>query len=224
MSSSICFLFGAGEYYDSYPIMPKTNDYIIAVDGGYNYNKQMGITPHLLIGDFDSISSSSDISEFKGELLQFSPHKDYTDMHLAVKEGIKRGYSCFVIYGGLGGRTDHLVANLQLLAWISARNITAYLIGDNQVITAITNSSISYPDILKKNRSNKLLAPAIGKYISVLSHTNESKGVTITGLEYEIKDAHITNEFAIGTSNSFVSENYSISVKEGTLLIISEYR
>lgn len=225
MKQAICFLFGAGEY-DTMPILPVEDDYVIAVDGGFDYLLQANISPDLVIGDFDSVTSCH-ISKTKlipdCETLSFPPEKDYTDMHLAVKEGIIRGFDTFVIYGGLGGRIDHSLANIQLLAWLAGQGMSGYLIGSGQVITSITNTSFSVKnETTPDNRIKALFSPVTNRYISIISQSDISKGVTIKGLKYETDNTTLTNNFALGTSNNYTGSDYMITVKNGTLIIVSE--
>ena len=75
--------------------------------------KQAGITPHLLLGDLDSIQSRI---PKELPLKTFPPEKDYTDLELAIHTAIEKKASHVEIWGGIGGRLDHTVANLQLLS------------------------------------------------------------------------------------------------------------
>lgn len=50
-------------------------------------------------------------------------------MMLAVQEGLARGCGRFLIYGGLGGRLDHTLANLHILAFLARKHIPAFLLG-----------------------------------------------------------------------------------------------
>ena len=63
----------------------------------------------LAVGDFDSLGHVPKIEK----TICHPVDKDDTDTALALAEGMKRGYRNFIIYGGLGGRLDHTVANLQ---------------------------------------------------------------------------------------------------------------
>ena len=107
---SVCYLIGAGSF-TLRELYPKDGDFVIAADDGYTALHAAGITPDLLVGDFDSLS------EIPGDIpvKAFPPEKDQTDMAIALEEGMARGYRTFRFYGANGGREDHTFANLQLL-------------------------------------------------------------------------------------------------------------
>ena len=111
MQTGICHIVGAGENY-GINFEPGTKDLVIAVDAGFRLLEQKAVRIDLAIGDFDTlqyIPKHSNVIALKAE-------KDDTDMLAAVREGIKAGYKEFHIYGGTGGRIDHTLANLQVLA------------------------------------------------------------------------------------------------------------
>ena len=95
----VCYLIGAGSF-TLRDLYPKDGDLIIAADDGYTALSAAGITPDLLVGDFDSLA------EIPGDIPSkaFPPEKDKTDMALALEEGMARGYSMFRFYGANGGR------------------------------------------------------------------------------------------------------------------------
>lgn len=202
MNNSICYIVGAGEKYGP-DFAPSTNDYVIAADAGIRYLEQCGITADLVIGDFDSLN---DIPAHPNTKI-LSAEKDDTDMLAAVREGIKAGYRDFHIYCGTGGRIDHTLANLQVLAYLSENGMQGFLFDKDSVITAITNRMLSFD-------------PIPSGYISVFSHTAKSEGVYLHGLKYELNNAVLTNTFPLGVSNEFVGMVSRISVESGTLLIV----
>lgn len=108
-----CYIIGAGELYGE--LCPAEGDLIIAADGGADGLAAVGITPHLILGDMDSIADDNLFPN--AERITFPVKKDETDTHLAYLEGVKRGYTHFRIYGGVGGREDHTFANLSLLIY-----------------------------------------------------------------------------------------------------------
>ena len=198
-----CYIVGAGDFYGS--ISPGPEDLVIAADGGYAELMRRSIRPHLLVGDFDSIEAiPSDI-----ETVRFPIKKDETDMHLAYLEGKRRGYSMFKIYGGVGGRTDHTFANYCLLSYIASEGKTAFLYDRGSIAYAIRNNTTR-------------VTGKPGNSISVFAFGGKALGVTIEGLEYELTDGILEPEFPLGVSNSFRESGGTISVKDGTLLIISQ--
>lgn len=94
----ICYIIGAGDF-GSGTVAASEGDYIIAGDGGYRLCKERGIQPDLVVGDFDSLGYRPDHPNVRC----FRPEKDFTDMHIAVKEGMALGYKHFVIFGGTRG-------------------------------------------------------------------------------------------------------------------------
>ena len=202
MTTGICYIVGAGENY-GLDFTPSSNDFVIAADAGLCYLEQCGIAADLVIGDFDSINALP----AHPNTMALNPEKDDTDMLAAVREGIKAGYSVFHIYCGTGGRIDHTIANLQVLAYLAQNNMRGFLFAKDTVITAITNCKITFDKIPSG-------------YISVFSYTEKSEGVYLQGLKYELNNATLTNTFPLGVSNEFIGKKSSISVSTGTLLII----
>ncbi len=198
----ICFIVGAGECY-KLDFIKKDGDFVIAADGGCIRLEQCGIVPDLIIGDFDSAETvpSGD------NVIRLNPVKDITDMNAAVKVGIERGYTEFHLYGACGGRVDHTLANIQLVAYLAQNNFKAYIHDKDNVITAICDSSISFD-------------ASYSGYVSVFSHTDKCIGVSIKGLKYTLENAELSNNFSLGVSNEFIGIKSKITVEKGTAIII----
>ena len=202
MTNNICYIVGAGENY-GLDFTPSPNDFVIAADAGLCYLEQRGIAADLVIGDFDSINALP----AHPNTMALNPEKDDTDMLAAVREGIKAGYSVFHIYCGTGGRIDHTIANLQVLAYLAQNGMQGFLFDKDSVMTAITNQKITFAKIPSG-------------YISVFSYTEKSEGVYLQGLKYELNNAALTNTFPLGVSNEFIGKESSVSVAAGTLLLV----
>ena len=202
MKDKICYVVGAGENY-GLDFQPVTGDFVIAADAGLCYLDKQGIRADLVIGDFDTLKCIPKHSN----TIVLSAEKDDTDTLAAVREGIRAGYTNFHIYCGTGGRIDHTMANLQVIAYLSANNMRGFLFDHGSVITAITNDRLCF----KKNPCG---------YVSVFSCSTKAEGVTLCGLKYELNNAVLTNTFPIGVSNEFIDRESSISVSDGTLFIV----
>ncbi|OZG63477.1 thiamine pyrophosphokinase [Bifidobacterium lemurum] len=212
----VCVVFGAGSYYDEIPVIPQ-GALVVAADGGYDHALSLGVTPDVAIGDFDSISGMPDSRPDGGmsgggrvRTIALPAQKDETDMPQAVKVGWNQGIRVFHIFGGLGGRLDHALANLQMLADIARHGGIGFLHGDGSVATAVTDGEIRFP-------ANQVAAR---RMVSVFAHSDKALGVTIRGLKYETDPVDWTNSHALGVSNEFLPGiPSSISVREGTLIV-----
>lgn len=200
-SDSICHIVGAGDFFGMEN--PQKGDFVIAADGGLKYLNKIGIKSDLVIGDFDSYGNLP-----AGENIIALPcEKDDTDTAAAVSEGIKIGYKNFMLYGMVGGRFEHTVANLQLIASLSQKGFRAAIDAGDNIYLSLTDGKVRF-------------SPLKSGFISVFSHSDVSEGVSIRNLKYEAVNITMKNNIALGVSNEFVGKEAQIEVKNGTLLII----
>ena len=182
------------------PIGP--GDLVIAADGGLRHTQMLGITPDVVLGDFDSLGYAPAGANV------FPVEKDDTDAMLAVREGLNRGYREFYLYGSLDGpRLDHTIANFQTLQFLADRDATGYLIGNDYMVTVAKNGSLRFP------------AGCSGT-ISLFCLGSDAEGVTLKGLHYPLEDGTLTSGFPLGVSNHFTPKDAEITVKKGSLLVM----
>lgn len=199
---SICYIVGAGEC-KKLDFTKKDGDIVIAADGGYKYLQQAGIKPDIVIGDFDSLVKAPE-----GEkIIRLKPEKDVTDTYAAVSEGIKCGYSRFNIYGASGGRIEHTLANIQLIASLAEKNMQASIFDGSTVITAVTAKTLRFDS-------------AYNGYISIFAHSDKCTGVCLRGLKYPLENAELSNLFPLGVSNEFLGVESKIVIGNGTAIIV----
>lgn len=196
-------IFGGGSFEGEFPLI-KDDDYIIAADAGYCVLKEHGVSPHITVGDFDSAGFVPDENA-----VLLPVEKDVTDSHAAADIALKKGCDEICIYGGMGGRPDHTFANFTLIVSLVSYGVGAYCVGDGYTVTAVKDGRIT-------------LDGEKGKTVSVFSWSEKSEGVTLKGLKYPLNEAVLTNNFALGVSNSFESKRAEISVKKGILLVMYE--
>ena len=194
-----CVIFCAGKM--EFPPLPiEKGDLVIAADGGLCHTQRWGITPQVIIGDFDSLG-------YVPEGAKVSPvEKDDTDAMLAVRLGLEQGCDRFLLYGALeGDRVDHTLANFQLLLFLQKRSAKGWLVGDKQIVTALWE---------KQNY------PATAEGIFSLFSMEYGTKVTLEGLKYELTDGLLQPDFPLGVSNQFVGKSSRVEVKNGSLLAI----
>lgn len=199
----VCFIVGAGAVDPDLRLPVGTDDLLIAADAGWLAVERMGLVPHLVVGDFDSLGSRPD----HPNTVVLPTVKDDTDMHAAIKLGLERGYTRFALYGGTGGRLAHTLANLQLLGGLAQQGCRGFLIGDGTIATAIYQDELEFPTHM-------------AGYLSVFCAGGTAKGVTLRGLKYELDRAELTSSFPLGVSNEFTGRSAHISVENGTLLVL----
>ena len=199
-----CHIFCAAEF-EGLLERPAPGDWILAADGGLRHLQALALEPTGILGDFDSLGYTPQGPQVD----RFPVEKDDTDMLLAVREGFLRGFSHFYLFGGMGGRLDHTLANLQTLAFIAERGGIGYLIGKGFTAAAVRNGTLCFP------------AGMTGT-ISVFALGEPARGVYLTGLYYPLTDATLTPVWPLGVSNAFTGKAAAVAVRDGTLNVLWE--
>ena len=181
----------------------QSDDYIICADSGYDIAVEAKIQPDLVIGDFDSVKGFVQ----NVEKITLPVEKDVTDCLAAYNEGIKRGYTEFLLLGGTGGRFEHTFANISVMANASKDGNKFKIIDDKHTFYAITDSCLKIPYLPNKQ-------------ISVFAFGDKAYGVTEKGFHYSIENYTLNPFNPIGISNDIVSDFGEISVEKGTLIVI----
>ncbi len=194
-----CVFVGNGEFcYEQFCVAEQ--DFVIAVDGGYAHIKDL-CRVDLAVGDFDSLGY---IPEGIATL-RHDPIKDYTDMYLAFDEARKRGCDEFEVYGALGGRLDHTLANLQCAYEFAKKGLKVTLIGKDCTAQVLMGK--------------RTICGRKGQTFSLFAF-DTARGVYIKNGKYPLSDATLTNTFPIGVSNELLDGECDIEVKEGYVLLI----
>lgn len=213
--NSRCIVIGAGDLTVG-TMEVHENDLVIAADGGLGYCGLLGVEPDLILGDFDSVSPDEAKAvetleqQIPERILRLPREKDDTDMLAALKEGLRRGYRDFRIYGGTGGRFDHTLANIQCLLYLKSQDAVGYLVDGTGMIMVLVDESVE-------------LQKGLEGYLSLFSLSEESVGVTIRGMKYPLDRAVIRNDFPVGISNEFTGEKAFISVEKGQLVCMLQW-
>ena len=195
----ICYVFGAMGCSPLPEI--KSGDFVIAADSGY---LNLGtVKPDAVVGDFDSLGFVPEGTR----VVRHPARKDDTDMMLSVKLGLAEGFRKFIIYGGLGGRLDHTIANIHVLKYLLEHGARGCLAGESENLILVENGEAAF------------CADASGA-VSVFSYGQTARGVTLEGLSYGLKDAVLTYGCPLGVSNAFTGAASRMSVLDGCLIVI----
>lgn len=200
-----CYIFGAGEPSLPAVLPPRGEVLVVAADGGYPMAARAFGVPDLLIGDFDSIDKiPEDVPT-----LRFPREKDDTDLALAARLAVERGCRRLRIFSALGGRLDHTVANLQLLAGLADGGIEATLHGADGTVALMLSAG-----------GEALFSSAFSGTLSVFAYGGEAREVSLSGLRYSLSGATLTPTVPLGVSNEFLGKEATVSLGEGRLLLL----
>lgn len=202
MKQNRCVVISGGDFSPVSGISP--DDFVIACDRGYVYCERLSLRPDLIISDFDSYSGPVD-SEIP--LNRFVSEKDDTDTMLAVRYAVEHGFHELLLCCALGGRLDHLIANLQSLVYAQKHGLPAVLLSEDTEIRTLAGGALRIPR--REDRS-----------LSVFALDGPCRGVCITGAKYPLANAELLPSFPLGVSNTWAGEEAVISVEEGILLIV----
>ena len=205
-ASNICYIVGAMSLTPDLRPYPTPGDYVIAADRGFDSLMAYGVNPDLAVGDFDSLGHRPN----HPNVIQLPAEKDDTDMVYALRKGMELGYRRFVLLGGVGGRLEHTLGNLQLLDWLACRGAQGFLAGEKTVATCVRDGkTIAFP-------------PSMTGYLSVFCNSGAAEGVRLAGLKYPLEDYTLTGDFPIGVSNQFMDQEAEASAKKGSLILVWE--
>lgn len=190
-------------------LMP--GDVLVGADKGALFLLRHGYTPHVALGDFDSVTA-----EEKGHIRAASlayidcdpVWKDLTDTEMAVAWALAQSPSSLLIVGALGTRFDHSLANVQLLKTASAAGVPCRIADEYNDIALLTGPG--------------RLTVARGRfpYVSLLPLSTAVRGITLHGFRYPLQDAILAIGQSRGISNVLAAETGTIELREGDLLVV----
>ena len=207
-----CVIFANGDF----SLLPNAGapwrhaELIIATDGGARHCHLLQLTPHLLIGDMDSIPPwlLEHLTEQGSEIHRFPCRKDKTDLELAIDLAVERGAQDILIFGALGGRWDMSIAAIMLLTAPAYAGIPLTL---RDCSTDICRVHAGEHLIINGNP---------GDTLSLIPLVAPVRGVTLTGLDYPLTDQDISVASTRGISNVLSQSRAGVALREGILLII----
>lgn len=181
-------------------------DSIMAVDKGLEACHAMGITPHIVVGDFDSTDGKI-VDMYHGfcEIITLNPHKDDTDTEYAITYAIAHDASSIIVLGATGTRYDHAISNIGLLKKCVDKGVEAYIIDAHNRISMI-------------NRDTRVFRSEY-PYISLLPYDGTVYHVVLKGFEYDGEDICFEAGTSLGVSNSILSDYADIIMNDGYLIL-----
>lgn len=205
---NICTIFAGGKLKGTDFMNPceirGNSGLIICADSGLSIAEKVGITPDLIVGDFDSYTGSlpEDI-----EIYRSVPEKDDTDTLMAVRIAIERGYDEIRLYGGLGARFDHSFANIQTLVFAHENGCKMTIYDADNVLTVRGAGEYEFPC-------------KAGWYFSLFVLTENAFIGELKGVKYPLENYVMSISYPIGVSNEITADKAYLRINSGLVLVI----
>ena len=203
---SRCVILSAGPVEDSERLRPllKTDDWIIAADGGGRLAAALGVKPAVLVADFDS--SAPPDTGGDTEIVRLPTEKDWTDTQAAAMLALDRGYRDFLLLGCTGGRLDHTLANIAVLLYLLRRGADALMADERNFLR------LYGPGRYRVERR-------AGYKLSLFPYGGVVEGITVKNVRYPLEKARLTPDNSLGVSNEFLENPAEISFDKGVLMV-----
>jgi len=177
---------------------------VIAADGGYQDCLRREITPHYVVGDFDSLGYVPCGAQ------QVPAQKDFTDGEMAVNLALRLGATEIDIYGGGGKREDHFYGNLQLLYAAHKKGVFARMItSETAMFVCEKGFSLSLP---------------IGTTLSVAPFGGDLHIHSSKGFAYAADDLAIPLGSTRGISNLTREKDVAMTFSQGVAVVFVCHR
>ncbi len=185
---------------------------LLACDGGARHLDAAGLRPDVLIGDMDSLNPAqlTDYEQRGIKVIRHPVHKDYTDTALALDYAVGLRPQNIDIWGALGGRMDHALANIHLLIRGKDAGIATRLLDE-------------YSESFVLGGKTKWDG-AVGCLVSLIALSSEVEGITLDGFQYPLQSESLSISESRGISNVITASPASIHVTAGNLLVIRYWR
>ena len=185
---------------------------IICADSGASHVNAIGVIPQVIIGDMDSLTPVMlDYFRERGsKIIRYPEAKDETDTQLALEYGFGMAPDEIYLFGAIGTRIDHTIANVSLLVSGVKKGIHIKLIDEwcEAFIVSCEN----------------VIEGEIGQTVSLLPLSDVVKGITLDGFEFPLKNGVMEIGMPYGISNRLTAARGVISVSAGYLLVIRYFK
>ena len=208
VSRAVIFAGGSVSDYDALRCHMQDCQFVVCADSGITHCNALGLCADLWVGDFDSsdFEELSALSAANGtHIIRLNPVKDDTDTEHALDCVLERGYRDIVLFGGIGTRLDHSIANVFLMEKALDKGAVLTIVNDKNILHFVRNETI----ILKRNSM---------KYVSILPL--EDVVVSNFGFMYPLNNEKLYRASSRGISNEIIGNEASITISGGAALVI----
>lgn len=177
-----------------------TENFIVAADAGFRHVKNKKIAA--LIGDMDTLK---DVPTGVN-VIRYPVEKNATDGELAIDYLHEAGCETLTVYGAFGGKIEHVIGNLNLLAYADSLGISAH-INDGVMQAWYCRDRIE-------------IASRPGDEVSVFPFGGNAVAAASSGLYYPLHDLTLDVKKSRGISNRATSDKIVLEISSGAVIIL----
>lgn len=207
---AIIFVNGDYDYGENFvEELVDKEDYVFCADGGANYAYKYGLNAKYIIGDLDSIEQSV-LEYYKNMnciIEKYPKEKDFTDFELILKKINKiQKFEKIYVLGGLGGRIDMTLNNLNLME--TYKNLI-FLTKNEEIFYKENSFEI-------ENKENY--------EFSIILLDSEIEELLLKGFKYELDRVTITRKESRLVSNLITYKKAKVCFLRGKIIVILRKR
>ncbi len=207
---SRAIIFANGELTDpgAARVLVKSDDLVLAADGGARHALALGVIPSAIIGDLDSLTPAEvrKCEDMGVHILRFPQAKDETDLELTLTHALQAGHNPVIIIAAFGGRFDQQLGNIALLSHPRA------LQADVRLDDGLTEAFFI--------KGKAVIHGKAGDTVSLIPWGTPAEGVSTDGLAYLLNSETLNHHYSRGISNQMLAETAWVSLKRGLLLCV----
>jgi thiamine pyrophosphokinase len=194
----------------------QSNDYIICADGGTRHALALAIKPNLIVGDMDSTETEQLQSLIDEQVLleQFPHDKNETDLELAINRAVELNPEQITIIAALGGRLDQTLANITLLT--DAR-LASLRRDSGQAFHVRLDDGVEEICLCREQAE---IQGKPGDIVSLIPWQGAVTKVETKNLKWALRKETLYPDKTRGISNEMISNNASVSIGSGLLLVV----
>lgn len=188
------------------PMLPP-DAIVIAADSGLDHAAALGLEPSHVVGDMDSVSAGGLAALGDDVRVEVHPvDKDASDLELAVRAALQLAPDEIVVVGGHGGRLDHLLTNVALLASDDLAGVAVRWLAGNDLVIPVRD------EVTVEARARAL--------VSLIPIGGPARGVSTSGLRWELEDEDLDPTSSRTVSNQFLGNRATVAVRDGVVVVI----